>query len=158
MFKGSNKMIIAVDTREKKPYIFNADIEIKKLDIGDYSIIGLEDRIAIERKTTDDLINCLSWDRERFKKELVKSVALDYFALIIEDDFRKLHTGRYISKMNPKSAIESIMTFSVRYKIPVFFAGDRVFGQIITESLLNKYFREIEKANKIFKYFKNKIA
>ena len=44
------KMIIAIDTREQRPYRFVWS-EIKTLTTGDYSVIGLEDRVAIERKS-----------------------------------------------------------------------------------------------------------
>ena len=47
--------------------------------------------------------------------------------------------------MNPKAAVQSLLTFSVRYKVPVFFAGSRENGAEITESLLQKFAREMEK-------------
>jgi hypothetical protein len=51
--------------------------------------------------------------------------------------------------MLPKSAIQSLMAFSVRYRLPIFFAENRAYAQRVTESLLTKYACEIGKKFKI---------
>ena len=76
-------MIIKIDSREQKPYKFE-NSEVGTIPTADYSVCGLENHIAIERKELNDLISCLSSGRERFEKELFKSNSLDYFALVIE--------------------------------------------------------------------------
>lgn len=136
---------IIADTREQLPYSFENPSEVGTVPIGDYSICGLEDHIAIERKELDDLIGCLTAGRERFEKELHRGKALDYFALVIEASLSDLVNGRYRSEMNPKSAIQSLLAFSVRYRLPVWFCENRGYAARITESLLLKYAREIEK-------------
>ena len=51
------KPTLIIDSMEQKPYSFKpfqkwfASIERKKLAAGDYSIAGLEDRVAVERKS-----------------------------------------------------------------------------------------------------------
>jgi len=137
-------MKIIVDTREQLPYKFK-DSEVGTIPIADYSACGLENYIAIERKELNDLIGCLTTGRERFEKELHKSMALDYMALVIEASLSDIVNGRYRSNMNPKSAIQSLLAFSVRYRLPIFFAENREYGQRITESLLTKYAHEVEK-------------
>jgi len=135
---------IKIDTREQHPYGFENPSEVGIIPIGDYSILGLENYIAIERKELNDLIGCLTAGRERFERELYKARALDYFALIVEASLSDLVNGHYRSQMGPKSAIQSLLAFSVRYGLPIFFAESREYGQRITESLLCKYAREIE--------------
>ena len=143
-------VVIKIDSREQIPYKFKTPSETGTLSVGDYSICGLEDHVAVERKELGDLINCLSHDRARFEKELYKARALDYFALVIEASLSDLANGNYWSQMGPKSAIQSLLAFSVRYKLQIFFAESREYGQRITESLLLKYCREIEKiSNKL---------
>ena len=142
-------MKIKIDTREQLPYEFRTSSEVGTLSIGDYSIAGLEDSVAVERKTIDDLIGCLTTDRQRFEKELYRARALDFFALVIEASLSDLVLGRYQSKMLPKSAVQSLLAFSVRYRLPIFFAENRNHGQRITESLLCKYAREIQKKAKL---------
>ena len=140
--------IIKIDSREQRPYEFK-DSEIGTLSVGDYSILGLEDCIAIERKELNDLIGCLTNDRERFEKELYKGRTLDYFALIIEANLSDLVNGNYRSQMEPKAAIQSLLAFSIRYRLPVWFCENRKYGQRITESLFCKYAREVEKKFKL---------
>jgi len=142
---------IKIDSREQQPYKFENSSEVGAIPIGDYSICGLENHIAIERKELNDLIGCLTNGRERFEKELFKGKALDYFALVIEASLSDLVNGHYRSEMNPKSAVQSLLAFSIRYKLPIFFAGSRKYGQRVTESLLCKYAREIEQKFNLMK-------
>lgn len=135
---------IKVDSREQQPYTFK-NSEVGALTIGDYSLCGLENYIAIERKELNDLIGCLTTGRERFEKELFKGKALDYFALVVEASLSDIINGHYRSDMNPKSAIQSLLAFSIRYRLPIFFCENRKFGQRVTESLLCKYAREVQK-------------
>lgn len=138
-------MKILTDTREQLPYKFETPTEVGTVPVGDYSIAGLENHIAVERKELNDLIGCLTNGRERFEKELFKAKALDYFALVIEASLSDLINGRYRSDMNPKSAIQSLLAFSIRYRLPIWFCENRKYGARVTESLLLKYAREIEK-------------
>jgi len=117
---------IIIDTREQRPYKFKTTSKVGTIPIGDYSICGLEHLISVERKEINDL-------------------ALDYFCLVIEGSLSDLTNGRYRSKMLPNSAIQSLMAFSVRYRLPIFFCENRKYGARVTESLLLKYAREIEK-------------
>lgn len=139
-------MKIVIDSREQKPYSFNGTETVAgALTTGDYSVNGLQDNIAIERKTIDDLIGCLSKGRDRFERELFRGKSLDYFCLVVEADLKDIVNHAYRSEMLPKSVIQSLVAFSVRYKMPIWFCGNRQYGQRITESLLVKYGREVEK-------------
>lgn len=138
-------LTIAIDSREQCPYEFEGHTEVKGLSVGDYSLAGLEHLISIERKTVDDLIACLTTGRDRFERELYKGRALDYFAFVVEASLSDIANGRYQSDMLPKAAIQSLVAFSVRYRLPVWFCDNRKYGQRVTESLLQKYVREIEK-------------
>lgn len=59
-------MKIVIDTREQTPYGFakyDAEPIRAALPTGDYSLPGFEDRVAIERKSLDDLVGCLKGDK-----------------------------------------------------------------------------------------------
>mgnify|MGYP001051472481 CR=1 FL=1 len=107
--------------------------------------------MSIERKSIDDLIGCLTTGRERFERELFKGKALDYFALVIEASLSDLINGRYRSQMNPKSAIQSLLAFSIRYKLLMWFCENRKYGARVTESLLLKYAIELKKRFKLIR-------
>ena len=142
----TEKPTIICDSREQKPYFFpDFQITVKGLKVGDYSIAGHEDSIAVERKSINDLISSRSSGRDRFARELCRGQDMNYFALIIEATLNDIVQGRYRSRMNPEAVIQSLLAFSVRYGMPVFFCGDRAGGQKITESLLLKYHREAAK-------------
>ena len=55
---------------------------------------------------------------------------LDYAAIVIEDTVPGFLIRPPHSKANPKSAICSLLAWSVRYRLPVFFAGDREHGNL----------------------------
>jgi len=141
-------MLIKIDTREQLPYSFIIPSEVGTLPIGDYSISGLEHNISIERKTLDDLVGCLTQQRERFERELFRGKALDYFALVVEGSLSDIQMRKYFSKTPSEAVIQSLLAFSVRYRLPVFFCENRKFGERVTESLLCKFAREIEKQGK----------
>lgn len=75
---------ILVDTREQSPWSFTeirgrsdqkyrpliVPVKLAGLPTGDYSIEGLADGIAIERKSLTDLFGTILGDRERFEREL----------------------------------------------------------------------------------------
>jgi DNA excision repair protein ERCC-4 len=138
-------MIILADTREQQPYEFQTETERATLPTGDYSIKGGESLVAIERKTANDLIGCLTVGRDRFERELHRGRSLQYFAVVVECSLLDLSNGHYMSLMKPKAAIQSLLTFSIRYGLPIFFAENRAYGALVTESLLLKFAREMEK-------------
>lgn len=141
-------MIILQDNREQAPYDFakyGAAVEAVTLPAGDYSLPGFEDRAAIERKSINDLVGCLKGkDRERFERELAKGRAYDLFCVVIEASLADISNGRYRSDMKPQAALQSIITFQVRYRMPFIWAGSREGAEYVTYSMLQKYLREIE--------------
>lgn len=155
-------MKILIDSREQRPFSFTGkrfeDVitETGTLATGDYSISGLADLVAVERKSLDDLAQCLGKERERFERELVRARGLDAFAVVVEASFEDLARGRYRSKLNPHSACQSVLSFSARLGIPFLFASSREGAEYATASFLRQYFegckkrlRAIEKAAEI---------
>lgn len=144
-----DKITIIVDTREQVPYGFerySVAVDRAALPAGDYSIKGFEDRTTIERKSLDDLIGCLMGkERGRFERELAKLRAYELKAVVIESNLQDLARGRYQSQMKPKSALQSITAFHIRYGVPFLFCGDRRGSEYMTYSLLSKYLYEIQK-------------
>ena len=134
------KLVVAIDTREQKPYRF-ARSEVKTLASGDYSIVGLEDRIAVERKTKPDAYSSLGQGRARFGRELQRLSRFDYAAVVIETSLPDFLRAPAFSRMNPTAAARSMIAWSVKYRVCVFFAGDRRHGNALTRQLLEKFWR-----------------
>lgn len=147
-------MKLIIDTREQTPFTFagkryeGVEIEIGNLLTGDYSIAGLEDRVAIERKSLPDLVACLGRERERFERELQRAAGLDCFCVVIEAGFTELARGQYQGRLNAHSACQSIAAFTARLGIPFHFAGSRAAAEYFTYSLLRQYLTGAEKRYK----------
>jgi ERCC4-type nuclease len=142
-------MIILQDTREQRPFTFerfdDVMVQAEGLPVGDYSIPGFTDRVGIERKELNDLIGCFTSERERFERELSKARHFELFCIVVESELSDLADGNYRSEMNPASAIQSMVAFMVRYRVPFLFCKDRRGAEYMTYSLLTKYARELEK-------------
>jgi DNA excision repair protein ERCC-4 len=143
---------ILIDTREQAPYSFvdyEARTEPAALPVGDYSIPGFVDRVAIERKSLGDLMGCLmGGNRDRFERELAKARHYDLFAVVVEASLDDVRRGKYRSEMKPHAAMQSLCAFQVRYRVAFVWAGDRRGAEYVTYSLLAKYLREIEERYK----------
>lgn len=131
---------IVVDTREQQPYAF-AGAVTKTLPSGDYSIVGLEDKVAIERKSKTDAYGSLGHGRARFRREVERLAGFDYAAIVVEDTLQGFLQRPAHSKMSPRAAISSLLAWSVRYHIVVFFGGDRDHSRALTRKLLQFYWR-----------------
>ncbi len=137
---GGNGFTIVIDNREQLPYEFPGSVT-KALPTGDYSIEGLEDQVTIERKSKADAYSSLGHGRARFRRELERLALFDYAAIVVEDTVPGFLRRPPHSKMNPRSAMCSLLAWSVRYRVPVFFTGDRLHGQALTQKLLEMYFK-----------------
>lgn len=124
-------MIILQDTREQKPYWRNKknEIETKTLKTGDYSIKGMETRIAIERKSMADLFGTLGKGHKRFKREISRGLEMDYFGIYIEGTEEKIRNkdfpGSYYSKMRGFVILKILKTIETRYGVDVVYCDNR---------------------------------
>ncbi len=143
--KFLSSLTIVIDSREQNPYSFEGyKTTVQGLPIGDYGLLNCPD-IAIERKSVDDLAGSLTRGRDRFKRELQKGAIIPYFCVVIEASVSDLINGKYRSKAVPQSIVQSLLSFSVKYRLPIFFAESREHGEMITLSLIIKYARMIFK-------------
>ena len=138
-------MKVVMDTREQAPFTFaherytGTSVEAGTLYTGDYSLVGLTDRVAVERKSLPDLVGCLSQSRERFERELQRAAALDAFAVVVEAAWADLAGGKYRSHMNPHSACQSVLAFTCRYRAPFIFAESRAGAEYAAWGFLRQY-------------------
>lgn len=141
--------MILIDTREQQPYQFtqtSIGTQVDTLPIGDYSLMGFTDRVAVERKSLDDLVGCLMGkSRGRFERELQKGRFLELFVVVVEASMYDIRSGAYRSNMKPHAVLQSIIAFQIRYGTSFMFCGGREDGEYVTFSLLQKYLYEIEK-------------
>lgn len=140
----NNDYIIFVDNREKKPLWTNNVFE-GKLDVGDYSIMGWSDMIAVERKTTADLAGTLGKGHARFKKELERASKLEYFAIVIESNLSNILSKRFQGSvhtgMKGSTIAKIIFMIHFKYGVPIFFAEDRNDAKKVITNIFDAYYK-----------------
>ena len=138
-------MKIVVDSREQKPLWTGDKIERRKLEVGDYSIRGAEDKIAIERKSLGDLFGTLGANQRRFKSELDKAINYDYFAIVIDGSYsscvNKDFRGSHFSRMRGYVITSILFTMHLKYGINIFFANSRDESRKIIKDIFKAYIK-----------------
>lgn len=113
--------IIIVDSREQRPLEFlHLPSERGTLQSGDYSVAGLENEFAVERKSVPDLIGSCTRDRERFERELHRLRGFDFARLLVIGE--PYEVARLAQ--NPKAIFSSLTAFECRWRIPVVWETD----------------------------------
>jgi len=135
---------ILVDTREQHPYEFpGGSVEVSLLT-GDYSLLGYQGDITIERKTKQDAYQSLGQGRKRFEREFERLAEIERSYVVIESSIPNFMIAPSFTKMNPHAAINSLISWMVKYDVCVIWAGDRRHGQALTYRILEKFWRNLQ--------------
>jgi len=154
---------VAVDTREKMPYVFKHQITAG-LKQGDYSLYItsefaeklkaessfparqiengyiLDNFVAIERKrNTEELYSCCAGQRRRFEAELARLAAVPHTLIICEFNFSEIDMLDIRVKLGARECVYgSICSWIARYGTPFLFAGNRILARAATFTFLEK--------------------
>lgn len=147
---------VLVDTREQRPYRFDGlrsdkkagggalVVEVKQatLPTGDYSLDGYTDRVAVERKSLNDLFHTLSQERDRFERELVRLQAMEFAAVMVEAEWTQiLDDPPKFSHLLPKTVFRSVLAWQQRYpRVHWLFVPGREFAEVATFRVLQRFF------------------
>jgi len=134
---------IAIDTREQLRYQFDGYESFRTtLATGDYSLEGFEDRLAVERKNHSDAWGCLTEGRKRFERCLERLSLLDRSAIVIESSMVEfVIPPLQVKRVNAATAMGSYISWSTKYRIPVFFAENRQWAERVTLRILAAYYK-----------------
>lgn len=106
------QMTAVVDTREQVAWDLSPMQMVSKgLDVGDYSLVGLESVVAIERKSLADFVMCCGSERERFQRELDRLRGWPVHSVIIEASWSELEIGQWRSKLTSKQVMSSFVSW-----------------------------------------------
>lgn len=146
---------VVIDDREKQPYVFANHLQRDRrayqisttrgrLATGDYSILGHEANLAIERKSLADLFGTLGQGRARFVRELERLQEIEMSLVVVEAEFGTILSHPPArSQLNPLTVVFSVLAWTVRYpRVRWFFVPSREFGEVTTALLLDWYYRE----------------
>ena len=144
------KPVIIVDSREQTPYEFAGfknwigGITRCKLDFGDYSVVGMESLIRLERKSLSDLITTLMQNRERFFKECKGLARFRHAAILVEatyEDVKSYYDESLCTSAHPNAVSGSLDALEARYGIPVIYTSQhRPLAEEKAASWLSKLF------------------
>jgi DNA excision repair protein ERCC-4 len=130
-------MHIYQDTREKKPYSFSkfdCSVTEQELVTGDYCIKGdggmdgnsFDPLFAIERKGESDFLKSITWERDRFERELERA---DSFAhrmpIVVEQTQEYFMEDRHYPDVHPNSIEATIESHPSQYYVDYYFCRDR---------------------------------
>lgn len=126
---------IAIDTREQRPYPFRKSVRVT-LDTGDYSAVGVENLLRIERKSLPDFIGCVGASRERFERCLSRLSLFPWPHVVLEFSMADLTAGAWSrSLITPSQAVASALAWGAHYRIPFWFCGDREHAAAVVMKL-----------------------
>jgi ERCC4-type nuclease len=154
MQPNAPKFFVIRDTREKEGYEFNnfntcAGMIEQKLDTGDYSIQGLEDKICIERKgCVEELAINLGQKKYTFLNEIERMKVFPHKYLILEFSLQDLinfpqHTripvrNKSALKITGKYMLKCLIEFELYNDVHVLFCGDRRNAFLAVSSIFKR--------------------
>jgi len=163
---------IVVDTREQTPWDFECitkrvrgkDVPLvietrrSKLDQGDYSILGHEDAITIERKSKADLWSTISQGRKRFKRELQRMQEMESWSgqpgiafVIVESELSDLlGNPPPQTSYNPKSLLGSMLSWMREFnRVHWLYLPGKVAAQKVAYRIFDQYHSKLVKVTDV---------
>ena len=148
---------VLIDTREKQPWELEdpniIDREFLKLDTGDYTVRGLEDKICIDRKKSVNEL-AINIHQNRFKDELERVREFPHAYIIIEASLRDVieypKTADLPTKVKKKIRtngtflMNCLTRMEIEYGFNIIFGHDRYYSQKIAISLMREIVRKYE--------------
>lgn len=149
-----NDFTIIVDTREQQPWSFDHYAKAnRKLDTGDYSVEGLENLLAIERKKSiNEIANNII--ESRFKDVIQRLSSMKYSYILLEFDLENVlnypigsslpkHMWNKV-KISPSFIMKHILEWQMFHNIKVIFCGCPSNAEQMAEYIMNKvYYLEV---------------
>jgi len=140
------RLAIVVDTREKAPYEFDpawVRTVRKALPAGDYSLVGREEDVAIERKTLDDYVNSIITHWGRFRRVVQKLGGYRMGCIVVEAALEDVEGRRYRSAVHPNAVLGRTQAIASAYHVPVYFLGTRPLARrFVLDQLRQHHERE----------------
>jgi hypothetical protein len=139
------KPTVVIDSAEHMGYRFErftnwfAGSVRKRLKVGDYTVLGLEEEVAVERKTVPDLVNSIIQDRKDFIEKCERLSTFRKKCLVIEGSLSLVKTPYDETQAHPNAVLGSLLAAQERWEIPVYFLDDFILAEEFVASMLSKY-------------------
>lgn len=164
-----SEFTVVIDTREQHPFHFAARdyscdsnknyaplivlTKRRTLRTGDYSILGLENLVTVERKSKADLFNCVGNDRARFEREHERMAEMIHAGgdalVVVEASWPSCEKNPPEgSRLCPKVVLRTALSWRVRYRVHWWFANSRAEAERVTFRSLQQFWRIHEENRK----------
>ncbi|RLC36615.1 hypothetical protein DRH27_04955 [Candidatus Falkowbacteria bacterium] len=133
---------IVIDSNEQNPLKFgNIPTVTKKLDSGDYGILGMEFSVCIERKSQSDFYGSIVGDgRERLYLMFDRTKGYGFKAFVIECEEAELMTPELtFSGVKPQSVYATVSSWEVKYGYHFYYGNRRACAVKVANWLINYY-------------------
>jgi ERCC4-type nuclease len=138
--------VAIVDTREQNPLSFRrfrgwfAKVEYRALKLGDYSIEGMEDTCAVERKDLADLIQSFTTNRSVFISRLRRMAELPHSLLVVTASWTEIKSEYPYRAANPNRITQSLIAVLTGLRLPFICTDTHELGEEIVASFLYQTF------------------
>ena len=136
------KPVAVVDTREQNPFSFArfsgwfSGVEKRPLEIGDYSVAGLEGSCVVERKDLNDLVRSFTVERPVFIERLRRMSAFPDRLLVITAALSQVKSRYEHSPANPNQITQSLIAALAGLRVPFLCVETHELGEEIVASYL----------------------
>lgn len=153
-FKQAPPFIVIKDTREQDGYFFSAfntcaGMIEQKLDTGDYTIQGFEDKICIERKgCVEELAVNLGQKKQPFLNEIERMKIFPHKFLVLEfsledlvkfpDETRIPVKNKASLKITGKYMLKCLFEFQLYNDVHILFCGNKYNAFLAVSSILKR--------------------
>jgi ERCC4-type nuclease len=134
--------VLVVDTREQHPLDFSrfknwfSGIEKRSLQLGDYSVAGLEDQCVVERKDLSDLIHSCTTDRCVFIDRLRRMAQYPHRLLLITSTLSEIKSPQPHAGVNPNRITQSLIAMLAGLQVPFLCSETHELGEELVASYL----------------------
>ncbi len=134
--------VIVVDTREQNPFSFArfkgwfSGVEKRALELGDYSVVGLEDSCVVERKDLGDLVRSFTVERPVFIERLRRMSAFPDRLLVVTAALSQVKSRYEHSPANPNQITQSLIAALAGLRVPFLCVETHELGEEIVASYL----------------------
>jgi ERCC4-type nuclease len=153
---GTIPQTILRDTRERRPWTFDGcAVETRDvtLSTGDYAVPAHCDhdpdadtyhpQFAIERKSGQDFLDAITWERDRFTAELRRAAEWPApLTVVVEESWESLLRGRGCMAwrdIHPNQIVGTLSAWTRHYNATVRFTGDRRRAELCAYLILVRH-------------------
>lgn len=139
------KPTIVIDSQEHMGYRFErfsnwfSGTVLKRLPVGDYTILGMEHEVIIERKTLPDLVKSIIQERKGFIEKCERLSTFRKKSLVVEGSLTDIKSPYEDSQAHPNAVLGSLLAAQERWNIPVYFLDNYLLAEEFVASMLSKY-------------------